>query len=124
MKTIKDIYKLPVYIRRLIFQYDGTYKNIYNKVMEELLYFNTFKKIVILKNKYKQSCPMFRFKKYRLNHIDYEIAGRTLLTSTEQFDFRQRHYISLTINQIIKYFYIDDEIDEAIFSEDDENDNV
>jgi len=133
MATIKDIQRLPVDIRRLIYSFDGTFKIVFNKVLKELKYYtqsfgyspitrqiegwNT----ITLKDKYHNN-PIFSFEHYRIYSYNAYENGYTKykLTSSGRWFNNDRQMFYLPLVLILKYFYIDYDF-ENYYEEDSES---
>jgi len=119
MTTIKQLQRLPVDIRRLIYSYDPTYRIIFNKVMEEL---NMMLNNPVYAVTVKKETPFINFKCYR----SIQKGNKYHLISCERYNWDGRQHIVITATQLVKYFIIDEEFmcfyDESTDEEDDEDD--
>ena len=114
MTTIKQIQRLSIDIKRIIYSYDPTYRNIFNKVMKELniLLNNPVYSITV-----KKEIPFINFKCYR----SIQIKNKYHLISCEKYNGGDRQYVFITGTQLVKYFIIDEEY-MNFYDEDDEED--
>ena len=134
------IKQLPDDIIRLIYQYDSTYRTIFNKVLKEMIYYSheyTLKNqnlinTITLKEKHKNN-PLFCFKYYRIHSYNPYYCGtmKFQLVSCERLwegNHRQVHMLKMPT--ILKYFCIDyefqyfnDEEEEHFYDEEEEEDD-
>jgi hypothetical protein len=102
--SIKQLQRLPVDIRRLIYSYDPTYRIIFNKVMEEL---NIMLNDPVYAVTVKKETPFINFKCYR----SIQKGNKYHLISCERYNWykNNRQILMITATQLVKYFIIDEE---------------
>ncbi len=144
MTTIKHIQKLSVDIRRLIYQYDPTFRNIYNKVLEEMIYYTFayrlkhpyFKRVVMTVKKKHLNNPLFGFSIYRIGAYRPYIGETSYynIESCERWNITRFQDVSvnlptiqsfmLKMPTILKYFCIptDKSVYDKVYYDDDDDD--